>query len=161
MNRVELYYEIGVRGETEQNARNRELDSKSNQSLTFSILLLTVAILAVANLTESGKLSTCTVILGSLLMLAFLCVSCLWFLAVHPKKWQARVRPEEMKKQLSSSGENYSDYALMEWISDALSADHKKNEKILGDKARKVKYAMIALAGEVIILVVLISTLLL
>ena len=161
MDRVELYYQIGVRSEKEQNTRNRELDSKSNQSLTFGILLLTVAILAVANFTESGKLSTCTVIFGFLLMLAFLCVLCLWFFTVHPKEWHARVRPEEMKEQLSSSGEEYSDNDLMEWISDALSADHKENEKVLEGKAHKVNYAMIALTGEVIMLVVLIMTLLL
>ena len=159
MDRSKLYYQIGVRGEEEQNARNRDLDSKANQSLTFSILILTVAILGMANLTDSSKLSTCTVIFGSLVILSFLAISCLWFLVVHPKEWQARVRPEEMKKLLSGSVGEYDDDGLIEWIADALTEDHTMNERTLNSKARKLNFAMIALASEVIFLVAFVLTL--
>lgn len=157
MDRFELYYSYLQSQLLEQDRRWQAIEVKARSFMTLSVALLTIAGVIIANFVgDASNLETHSLLIGVLVMLTF-CFSCAFSIrALYIRSWSISPNPERLQDYISDP--EYTDSQLMEWTADAMVEAYTENNTILDNKATMAHRALMFLSIEVILLLVLITT---
>lgn len=150
MDRDSLYYEEATRQVNEQEETRRHFDSMATNTLGFSAVVLSLALLKQPQ-HSSHNLYWIIPSLLSFLGVAVSTIYTLWL-----RKWEISPPLKTLNDNLES--QEYEDEALVLWSANAITDSINNNKKYLRRKAYGLRFAYIFLSLEVIFLGLMIIT---
>ena len=151
MNKYDLYYQVTLEKLHNQEALHTEFGTKASNMLTFGAALIGVGAVVLrfseSDPTPSATLSSAFV----LLMLAFLSTAGWSLYSLWPRNWEHSPKAGRFAEHLAS----YDDNVLTEWVGDEYGRSVESNRSVLEKKANALRWGMVSLAGEALMVAVL------
>ena len=146
MNKYDLYYQVTLEKLQNQEALHTEFGTKASNILTFGAALIGVGAV-VLRFSESDPTPSATLFSAFiLLMLAFLSTAFWSLYSLWPRYWEHSPEAGKFAGHLGS----YDDNVLTEWVGDEYRRSVESNLSVLGKKANALKWGMVSLAGEAV-----------
>ena len=151
MNKYDLYYQVTLEKLQNQEALHTEFGTKASNILTFGAALIGVGAV-VLNFSDSDSTPGATLFSAFiLLMLAFLSTASWSLYSLWPRSWEHSPEAGKFAGHLGS----YDDNVLTEWVGDEYRRSVESNLSVLGKKSNALKWGMVSLAGEAVMVAVL------
>ena len=151
MNKYDLYYQVTLEKLQNQEALHTEFGTKASNMLAFGAALIGVGAVAL-NISESDSTpSAALLVVFFLLLLSFLSTAFWSLYTLWPRPWEHSPEASKFAEHLDS----YDDSVLTEWVGDEYRRSVTSNLSVLDKKAKALRWGMVSLAGEALMVAVL------